>query len=120
MNAVEPDASVRFSQMYGALYGRIHAYAQRRVGAEAPTRWQRSGPADVPAVIVCEPADRNLSCQDLNGDQNAAVGSGIYTAVPDRIGGRRHRGSQTPAGRSRSRSWATRRRPRRFAWRKTC
>jgi RNA polymerase sigma-70 factor, ECF subfamily len=35
MNAVEPDARVRFSQMYGALYGRIHAYAQRRVGEEA-------------------------------------------------------------------------------------
>lgn len=35
MNAVEPDARVRFSQMYGAQYGRIHAYAQRRVGAEA-------------------------------------------------------------------------------------
>ena len=35
MNAVEPDARVRFSQMYGALYGRIHAYAQRRVGTEA-------------------------------------------------------------------------------------
>jgi RNA polymerase sigma-70 factor (ECF subfamily) len=35
MNAVEPDARVRFSQMYGALYGRIYAYAQRRVGEEA-------------------------------------------------------------------------------------
>lgn len=43
----------------------------------------RVPPPGVPAVIVCEPADRNLSCQDLNGDQNAAVGSGIYTAVPE-------------------------------------
>jgi len=34
MNA-ERDAVARFSEMYGALYGRIHAYAQRRVGAEA-------------------------------------------------------------------------------------
>ncbi len=35
MNAAERDARVRFSEMYGALYGRIHAYAERRVGAEA-------------------------------------------------------------------------------------
>ena len=35
MNDVGADARVRFSHMYGALYGRIHAYAQRRVGAEA-------------------------------------------------------------------------------------
>jgi RNA polymerase sigma-70 factor, ECF subfamily len=34
MNAAERDTRVRFSEMYGALYGRIHAYAQRRVGAE--------------------------------------------------------------------------------------
>jgi hypothetical protein len=47
------------------------------------TSMSRVPPAGVPAVIVCEPADRNLSCQDLNGDQNAAVGSGIYTAVPE-------------------------------------
>ncbi len=47
------------------------------------TSMSRVPPPGVPAVIVCEPADRNLSCQDLNGDQNAAVGSGIYTAVPE-------------------------------------
>jgi hypothetical protein len=47
------------------------------------TSMSRVPPAGVPAVIVCEPADRNLSCEDLNGDQNAAVGSGIYTAVPE-------------------------------------
>jgi hypothetical protein len=44
----------------------------------------RVPPPGVPDVIVCEPAGRNLSCQDLNGDANAAVGSGIYTAVPQR------------------------------------
>lgn len=42
----------------------------------------RVPPSGVLDVIVCEPAGRNLSCQDLNGDANAAVGSGIYTAVP--------------------------------------
>jgi hypothetical protein len=41
-------------------------------------------PAGVPDVVVCVPADRDLSCQDLNGDANAAVGSGIYVAVPER------------------------------------
>ena len=34
-NERERDAGGRFSAEYGALYGRIHAYAQRRVGAEA-------------------------------------------------------------------------------------
>lgn len=42
----------------------------------------RIPPSGVLDVIVCEPGGRNLSCQDLNGDANAAVGSGIYTAVP--------------------------------------
>lgn len=44
---------------------------------------RRASPPGVVAVIVCEPGGRNLSCRDLNGDANAAVGSGIYTAVPD-------------------------------------
>lgn len=35
MNTAERDARVRFSEMYGALYGRIHAYAERRAGAQA-------------------------------------------------------------------------------------
>jgi RNA polymerase sigma-70 factor, ECF subfamily len=35
MNAVERDAADRFSEIYGALYGRVHAYAERRVGREA-------------------------------------------------------------------------------------
>jgi hypothetical protein len=42
----------------------------------------RVPPPGVPTLIVCEPASRALSCQDLNGDANAAVGSGIYEAVP--------------------------------------
>jgi hypothetical protein len=42
----------------------------------------RVPPRGVPALIVCEPAGRALSCQDLNGDANAAVGSGIYEALP--------------------------------------
>ena len=35
MNAAERDATDRFSEMYGALYGRVHAYAERRVGRQA-------------------------------------------------------------------------------------
>lgn len=35
MSAVERDARDRFSEMYGALYGHVHAYAARRVGREA-------------------------------------------------------------------------------------
>ena len=44
----------------------------------------RIPPPGVPAVIVCVPAGHGLSCKDLNGDANAAIGSGIYTAVPQR------------------------------------
>ena len=43
---------------------------------------RRVPPPGVPALIVCEPGGRALSCRDLNGDPNAAVGSGIYQAVP--------------------------------------
>ena len=34
MDTVERDAADRFSEIYGALYGRVHAYAERRVGRE--------------------------------------------------------------------------------------
>jgi hypothetical protein len=39
-------------------------------------------PLGVPALLVCVPAGKALSCQDLNGDDHAAIGSGIYQAVP--------------------------------------
>jgi hypothetical protein len=39
-------------------------------------------PAGVPAQIVCEPAGSGLTCQNLNGDQHAPIGAGIYGAVP--------------------------------------
>ncbi len=39
-------------------------------------------PPGVPSLLVCEPAAASLSCQDMNGDDHAAIGSGIYRAVP--------------------------------------
>ncbi len=59
----------------------------------------RVPPSGVPALVVCVPAGRDLSCQDLNGDANAAVGSGIYMAEPAPDGGLRPRSSPTTAGR---------------------
>lgn len=44
----------------------------------------RVPPPGVPAFIVCDYAGSGLSCRDLNGDGNAAVGSGIYMAIPNR------------------------------------
>jgi hypothetical protein len=41
-------------------------------------------PPGIPSTIVCEPAARGLSCQDLNGDEHAPVGAGIYGAIPTR------------------------------------
>lgn len=39
-------------------------------------------PPGVPELIVCEPAGAALSCRDLNGDDNAPIGAGIYQGVP--------------------------------------
>lgn len=41
-------------------------------------------PSGIPSTIVCEPARRGLSCQNLNGDERAPVGAGIYSAIPTR------------------------------------
>lgn len=43
----------------------------------------RVPPQGVPDLIVCEPAGAGLACRDLNGDDHAAVGSGIYQASPN-------------------------------------
>jgi hypothetical protein len=41
-------------------------------------------PAGVPTAIVCEPAGSGVSCQNLNGDEHAPVGAGVYGAIPNR------------------------------------
>lgn len=66
----EFDAALRFSTM----------------GSGGMTRHglEQVPPAGVPAVIVCEPAGSGLRCQNLNGDEHAPVGAGIYTAMPTR------------------------------------
>lgn len=46
------------------------------------TGMSRVPPPGVPALVVCEPAGNDLSCRDLNGDGDAAIGSGIYEAEP--------------------------------------
>lgn len=42
----------------------------------------RVPPSGVPALLVCEPAGPALSCRDMNGDDSAPVGGGIYQALP--------------------------------------
>ncbi len=39
-------------------------------------------PPGVPALIVCQRAGTGLSCRDLNGDDGAPIGAGIYRATP--------------------------------------
>jgi hypothetical protein len=41
-------------------------------------------PAGIPSLVVCEPAGRGLSCQDLNGDEHTPIGAGVYAAIPAR------------------------------------
>lgn len=39
-------------------------------------------PPGVPSLLICEPAGAVLRCGDMNGDGAAAIGSGIYQALP--------------------------------------
>jgi hypothetical protein len=41
-------------------------------------------PPGVPEFLVCETTGAGLRCQDLNGDENAPIGAGVYTAIPAR------------------------------------
>jgi hypothetical protein len=43
---------------------------------------QRVPPPGVPEFLVCEQARSTLSCQNLNGDQRAPIGAGVYAAQP--------------------------------------
>ncbi|HET6866806.1 MAG TPA: hypothetical protein VFH80_12885 [Solirubrobacteraceae bacterium] len=103
MNA---DPAQRFSEVYEALYGRVPAASARRLDADiaalsddfiarfnvmshfgtyisgAAGGSQRVPPVGVPSLLVCQTAGRALSCRDLNGDDSAPVGGGIYAAVP--------------------------------------
>jgi hypothetical protein len=42
----------------------------------------RVPPAGVPEYLVCETAGRSLACQNLNGDESAPIGAGVYSANP--------------------------------------
>lgn len=42
----------------------------------------RVPPVGVPSLLVCQTSGQALSCRDLNGDDSAPVGGGIYAAVP--------------------------------------
>ena len=51
-------------------------------GAETKNGGTLVPPVGQPATLVCTEAGRGLSCQDLNGDADAPVGAGVYSAVP--------------------------------------
>ena len=63
---------------YAERYGTFGAGGETRDGlTQVPS-------PGIPATIVCEPAASGLTCQDLNGDEHAPVGAGIYSALPTR------------------------------------
>ena len=78
MKSAGQGAEERFSEIYRALYGRVHAYAERRLGREAADEvaaetflvaWQRLSDADreVLALVAWEElpvaeAARSLGC----------------------------------------------------------
>jgi hypothetical protein len=51
-------------------------------GGEAGNGRTLVPPPGVPEFLVCENAGTALSCQDLNGDNAAPVGAGVYMAEP--------------------------------------
>ena len=61
------------------LAGQYGSYSS---GGQTQNGRTRVPPAGQPATLVCTDAGRGLSCQDLNGDADAPVGAGVYSAVP--------------------------------------
>ncbi len=51
-------------------------------GGDTRNGHTRVPPVGQPATMVCTTAGRGLSCQDLNGDVNAPIGAGVYSAEP--------------------------------------
>ena len=73
--AVVPDSFFRKYQ----LASRFGTYGGGGVLGNGGTRVPPTG---VPEFLACEKARAGLSCQDLNGDQAAPVGAGVYMADP--------------------------------------
>jgi hypothetical protein len=61
------------------LAGQYGTYSS---GSETKNGKTQVPPAGQAATLVCTDAGRLLSCQNLNGDTDAPVGAGVYSAVP--------------------------------------
>lgn len=68
--AISDDFIARFNVM--AHFG---TYTDGVSGGRVP-------PVGVPSLLVCQNAGTALSCRDMNGDDSAPVGGGVYAAVP--------------------------------------
>jgi hypothetical protein len=51
-------------------------------GSETKNGRTQVPPVGQAATLVCTDAGRRLACEDLNGDADAPVGAGVYSAVP--------------------------------------
>ena len=72
--AVSDEFLARFNEMM--RYGTYStSFTPTNKGARVP-------PAGVPSLLDCESAGTALRCRDMNGDDSAPVGGGIYAAVP--------------------------------------
>ena len=67
-----------FTQLEHGGYGTYGAGGETRKGRTLVP------PPGVPSLVVCEPAGPGVSCQDLNGDEQAPVGAGVYQAMTAR------------------------------------
>jgi hypothetical protein len=72
--AVSDEFLARFNEM-------MH-FGSYSVGFTSTGTQARVPPAGVPSLVICESAGAALRCRDMNGDDSAAVGSGIYAAQP--------------------------------------
>jgi len=70
------------SDEFLARFNEMMDFGTYSVGFTSTGTPARVPPAGVPSLLICESTGATLRCRDMNGDDSAAVGSGIYAAQP--------------------------------------
>ncbi len=60
----------------------MERFQSMQSGASAANGKALVPPADVPVLIVCQQQHAAIGCRNLNGDEQAPIGAGIYGAEP--------------------------------------
>jgi hypothetical protein len=76
------DDTAAVSDQFLARFNEMMHYGTYSTSLTPTGSRARVPPAGVPSLLVCESAGSALRCRDMNGDDSAAIGSGIYVAAP--------------------------------------